>query len=68
MFFWKERMPNPGFWRVATPCFKLKLELMGFWRVATPCFRQITKLSANQFMQVWEHYDEDGEFFCKRSL
>jgi hypothetical protein len=24
--------------------------------------RQITKLSAHQFMQVWEHYDEDGKW------
>jgi hypothetical protein len=24
--------------------------------------RQITRLSAHQFMQVWEHYDEDGKF------
>jgi hypothetical protein len=23
--------------------------------------RQITRLSAHQFMQVWEHYDEDGK-------
>lgn len=27
--------------------------------------RQITKLSANQFMQVWEHYDEDGNGYIE---
>ena len=23
--------------------------------------RQLKKLTANQFMEVWSHYDEDGE-------
>jgi len=26
-------------------------------------FRELKKLTAAQFMEVWEHYDEDGRFF-----
>lgn len=29
-----------------------------------PESRELTKLSANQFMDVWSHYDKDGEFAC----
>ena len=25
--------------------------------------RELKKLTANQFMEVWSHYDEDGQFF-----
>lgn len=28
-----------------------------------PDSRELKKLSANQFMEVWSHYDKDGEFF-----
>ena len=27
-----------------------------------PQSRELKKLSANQFMEVWSHYDKDGEF------
>lgn len=27
-----------------------------------PHSRELKKLSANQFMDVWSHYDKDGEF------
>lgn len=27
-----------------------------------PDSRELKKLSANQFMEVWSHYDKDGEF------
>lgn len=27
-----------------------------------PDSRELKKLSANQFMEVWSHYDRDGEF------
>jgi len=27
-----------------------------------PESRELKKLSANQFMDVWAHYDKDGEF------
>lgn len=27
-----------------------------------PESRELTKLSANQFMDVWSHYDKDGKF------
>lgn len=28
-----------------------------------PESRELKKLSANQFMDVWSHYDKDGELF-----
>ena len=28
-----------------------------------PDSRELKKLSANQFMDVWSHYDFDGEYF-----
>jgi hypothetical protein len=28
-----------------------------------PESRELTKLSANQFMDVWSHYDKDGKHF-----
>lgn len=27
-----------------------------------PQSRELKKLSANQFMEVWSHYDKDGEY------
>jgi hypothetical protein len=27
-----------------------------------PHSRELKKLSANQFMEVWSHYDKDGEY------
>lgn len=30
--------------------------------------RELKKLSANQFMDVWSHYDEDGEFMHKINI
>ena len=27
-------------------------------------FRELKKLSAHQFMEVWEHYDEDGKWIA----
>lgn len=32
-----------------------------------PHSRELKKLSANQFMDVWSHYDKDGEFEPKQS-
>lgn len=29
-----------------------------------PDSRELKKLSANQFMEVWSHYDGDGKFLC----
>ena len=29
-----------------------------------PESRELKKLSANQFMDVWSHYDKDGKFLC----
>ena len=29
-----------------------------------PDSRELTKLSANQFMDVWSHYDKDGKSFA----
>lgn len=28
-----------------------------------PDSRELKKLSANQFMEVWSHYDRDGEYY-----
>jgi hypothetical protein len=32
-----------------------------------PQSRELKKLSANQFMEVWSHYDRDGEYFYKHN-
>lgn len=29
-----------------------------------PESRELKKLSANQFMDVWAHYDKDGAYVC----
>lgn len=29
-----------------------------------PQSRELKKLTANQFMEVWSHYDKDGEWAC----
>lgn len=29
-----------------------------------PQSRELKKLTANQFMEVWSHYDKDGEWVC----
>lgn len=29
---------------------------------------ELRKLSANQFMDVWSHYDSDGRCFCTYAL
>ena len=28
--------------------------------------RELKQLTAAQFMNIWEHYDDDGEFACSR--
>jgi hypothetical protein len=33
-----------------------------------PESRELKKLSANQFMDVWSHYDKDGEFMHKINI
>jgi hypothetical protein len=33
-----------------------------------PQSRELKKLSANQFMEVWSHYDKDGEYLKTQSL
>lgn len=33
-----------------------------------PESRELKKLSANQFMDVWSHYDRDGEKHLNKSL
>ena len=33
-----------------------------------PQSRELKKLSANQFMEVWSHYDKDGEYFQALNL
>lgn len=33
-----------------------------------PDSHEIVKLSANQFMEVWSHYDKDGESFPQTFL
>lgn len=30
-----------------------------------PESRELKKLSANQFMEVWSHYDQDGELLSQ---
>lgn len=31
-------------------------------------FRELKKLTAAQFMEVWEHYDEDGKFLTSSDI
>lgn len=33
-----------------------------------PDSRELKKLSANQFMEVWSHYDKDGECYIDPNL
>lgn len=45
----------------ATVAKKLDLEKANFMKqYRDPHSRELKKLSANQFMEVWSHYDKDG--------
>lgn len=33
-----------------------------------PHSRELKKLSANQFMEVWSHYDKDGKLYISLSV